>query len=144
MAWPTQWTWVWVDSGSCWWTGRPGMLWFMGSQRIRHDWPTELTFSQSFNGDQSFCLPISPCLSDFKCISYLLWSWRVVRGSITVQSVPYSAGSGGGAGLDWQVIPFLRVCQELSSPGKFGSARSEDRYEAQTSFSQWLSLSYWG
>ena len=39
---PTQWTWVWVDSGSWWWTGRPGMLWFTGSQRVRHDWVTEL------------------------------------------------------------------------------------------------------
>ena len=37
---PTQWTWVWVDSESWWWTGRPGMLWFMGSQRVRHDWAT--------------------------------------------------------------------------------------------------------
>ena len=32
-----QWTWVWVDSGSWCWTGRPGMLQFMGSQRVRHD-----------------------------------------------------------------------------------------------------------
>ena len=32
MALPTQWIWVWVDSGSWWWTGRPGMLWFMGLQ----------------------------------------------------------------------------------------------------------------
>ena len=39
---PTQWSWVWVDSGSWWWTGRPGMLWFMGLQRVRHDWATEL------------------------------------------------------------------------------------------------------
>ena len=38
-----RWTWVWVNSGSWWWTGRPGMLWFMGSQRVRHDWSTELT-----------------------------------------------------------------------------------------------------
>ena len=38
---PTQWTWLWVDSGSWWWTGRPGMLWFMGSQRVGHDWVTE-------------------------------------------------------------------------------------------------------
>ena len=37
MALSTQWTWVWVDSGSWWWTGRPGMLRFMGSQRVRHD-----------------------------------------------------------------------------------------------------------
>ena len=36
------WTWVWVDSSSWWWTGRPGMLRFMGSQRVRHDWATEL------------------------------------------------------------------------------------------------------
>ena len=42
MASPTQWTWVWVDSGSWWWTGRPGVLWFMGSQRVGHDWVTEL------------------------------------------------------------------------------------------------------
>ena len=32
MASPTWWTWVWVNSGSWWWTGRPGVLWFMGSQ----------------------------------------------------------------------------------------------------------------
>jgi len=35
MASPTQWTWVWVNSGSCWWTGRPGILQSMGSQRVR-------------------------------------------------------------------------------------------------------------
>ena len=40
MASPTQWTWVWVDSRSWWWTGRPGVLQFMGSQRVRHDWAT--------------------------------------------------------------------------------------------------------
>ena len=39
----TQWTWVWVNSRSWWWTGRPGILQFMGSQRVRHDWVTELT-----------------------------------------------------------------------------------------------------
>ena len=42
MALPTQWTWVWVNSGSWWWTGRPGVLRFMGSQRAGHDWVTEL------------------------------------------------------------------------------------------------------
>ena len=39
----TQWTWVWVNSGSWWWTGSLGMLWFMGSQRVGHNWATELT-----------------------------------------------------------------------------------------------------
>ena len=38
MASPTQWTWVWVDSRSWWWTGRPGVLRFIVSQRVRHDW----------------------------------------------------------------------------------------------------------
>ena len=41
---PTQWTWVWVDSGSWWWTGRPGMFQFMGLQRVGHDWATELNW----------------------------------------------------------------------------------------------------
>ena len=46
MASPTRWAWVWVNSGSWWWTGRPGMLWFMGSQRVRHDWATELNWTE--------------------------------------------------------------------------------------------------
>ena len=43
MASPTQWTWVWASAGSWWWTGKPGVLQSMGSQRVRHDWVTELT-----------------------------------------------------------------------------------------------------
>ena len=42
MASPTRWTWVWVSSRSWWWTGRPGVLQSMGSQRVTHDWVTEL------------------------------------------------------------------------------------------------------
>ena len=40
----TQWTWVWVNSGSWWWTGRPGVLQFMGLQRVGHDSVTELNW----------------------------------------------------------------------------------------------------
>ena len=36
----------WVDSGSWWWTGRPGVLWFMGLQRVGHDWATELNWTE--------------------------------------------------------------------------------------------------
>ena len=43
MASLTRWTWVWVKSGSWWWTGRAGVLQFMGSQRVGHGWVTELT-----------------------------------------------------------------------------------------------------
>ena len=40
----TLWTWVWVNSGSWWWTGKPGMLQSMGLQRARHNWVTELNW----------------------------------------------------------------------------------------------------
>ena len=49
MASLTWWTWVWINSGSWWWTGRPGVLRFIGSQRVGHDWATELT---DFTGKQ--------------------------------------------------------------------------------------------
>ena len=44
MASPTQWTGVWVNSGSWWWTGRPGVL--QGSQKVGHDWATELNWTE--------------------------------------------------------------------------------------------------
>ena len=47
MASPTQWTWIWVNSRSWWWTGRPGVLQFMGSQRVRHDWVTEPNWTEA-------------------------------------------------------------------------------------------------
>jgi len=58
MASLTQWTWVWVDSGSWWWTWRPGVLWFMGSQRVGHDWVTELNWTE---------LCVSVCVWVFVC-----------------------------------------------------------------------------
>ena len=51
----TQWTWVWVDSGSWWWTGRLGVLRFMGSQRVGHNWVTELNYL-SMSGNFLKCL----------------------------------------------------------------------------------------
>ena len=51
MASLTQRTWVWVNSGSWRWTGRLGVLWFLGSQRVGHIWVTELNWSRkSENG----------------------------------------------------------------------------------------------
>jgi len=47
MASRTRCTWVWVNSGSWWWTGRPGVLRFTGSQRVGHDWATELNWTES-------------------------------------------------------------------------------------------------
>ena len=48
MASLTPCTWVWVNSGSWWWTGRPGVLRFMGLQRVRHDWATEVNWTDGW------------------------------------------------------------------------------------------------
>ena len=54
MASPIQWTWVWVSSGSWWWTGRPGVVQSIGSQIVRHDWATELNWTDE-QLDGVFC-----------------------------------------------------------------------------------------
>ena len=46
MASLTRWTWVWVNSGRWWWTVKPGVLRFMGSQRVGHDWATEMNWTE--------------------------------------------------------------------------------------------------
>ena len=46
MASLTRWMWDWVNSRSWWWTGRPGVLQFMGTQRVGHDWATELNWTK--------------------------------------------------------------------------------------------------
>jgi len=53
---PTGWTWLWVSSGSWWWTGKPGVLQSTGSQRVRHGWVTELNWMCPFLFFFSFLL----------------------------------------------------------------------------------------
>ena len=65
MALPTRWTWVWVNSGSWWWTGRPGVLQFMGSQRVRHDWVTELNWTEARAETEA-------------AVIFFFWQWTVV------------------------------------------------------------------
>ena len=68
MASPTQWTWVGVDSGSWWWTGRLVLLRFMGSQRVGHDWVTELNFfPPTVISTQSQRPPLQSKVSWFLC-----------------------------------------------------------------------------
>ena len=74
MASLTRWTWVWVNSGSWWWTGRPGVLRFMGSQRVGHDWATDLIWSDTLNFSLNIIL-VTPPLSPFSWLNTtLLWS----------------------------------------------------------------------
>ena len=62
MASPIRWTWILVNSGSCWWTGRLDVLQFMGSQRVRHDWATELNSLDS-NSPAVILYLRWPCIS---------------------------------------------------------------------------------
>ena len=53
---PTQWTWVWVNSRSWWWIGKPSMLQFMGSQRAGTDWVTVLNWTELNWWLKQFCI----------------------------------------------------------------------------------------
>ena len=65
--------WVWVNSGSWWWTGRPGVLRFIGSQRVGHDWATELNCTEE--GFLFLGISLSLMLS-FITWFYPIWSWK--------------------------------------------------------------------
>ena len=69
MASPNQWTWVWVNSGSWWWTGRPDVLQSSGSQRVGHDWVTELNWTAL-----SYSLTAFPALSQIIYVFSKLFS----------------------------------------------------------------------
>ena len=73
MASRTRWTWVWVSSGRWWWTGRPGVLWFMGSQRVGHDRATELNWTLYSTHASASCF-LKPLLFHFNTFSSYLIS----------------------------------------------------------------------
>ena len=95
MASLTRWTWVWVNSGSLWWTGSPGMLRFMGSQRVGQDWATELisiwSFAEALSGLSSQGL--SQCGSAWITSSSLeqninsTFTWGISRTELNSKSV---------------------------------------------------------
>ena len=88
MAALTQWTRVWVNSGSWWWTGRPGVLRFMGSQRVGHDWATELNWTELNLLDHQTCW-------EFWMIVYfqLIIYWAIALGmSLVKASGPRGCG----------------------------------------------------
>ena len=64
-------TWVHVYSGSWWWTGKPGMLWFMGSQRVGHNWETELNWMSGLG--HTLKIQVS---RTFICRIWIKWVWQ--------------------------------------------------------------------
>ena len=94
MASPTRWTWVWMNSRSWWWTGRPGVLRFMGSQRVGHDRVTEVNWTDWLLGRKimtnldsilksiDITLPTRVYLvkaMDFQVVMYERESWTVKK-----------------------------------------------------------------
>ena len=65
----TQWTWVWVNSGSWWWTGRPGVLQSMGSQKVRHNWETELNWTE--------LTPLGTCASSRQAFQMMYTAYKL-------------------------------------------------------------------
>ena len=89
MASPTQWTWVWVNSESWWWTGRPGVLQLMGSQRVGHDWVTKLNWWRT-RSESSWRWLTSP---DFNWVVKKATQMRNSQNMKTKESVFYKPGS---------------------------------------------------
>ena len=81
MASLTRWKWVWVISGSWWWTGRPGVLRFMGSQRVGHDWVTELNRLRLFTISWFHFLRLEFIKSDlnFDWFTEATWGFPSIR-----------------------------------------------------------------
>ena len=77
MASRTRWMWVWVSSRRWWWTGRPGVLQCMGLQRVRHDWATELNWTEHVQG-----LDLVPSHSLLSVAFYGVWSLLVSGGTV--------------------------------------------------------------
>ena len=72
----TRWTWVWVNSGSWWWTGRPGVLQFTGLQRVRHDWATELNWTE-LNVSIAMSFPSSHHSSNINLYRLYFYSYKI-------------------------------------------------------------------
>ena len=111
MASPTRWAWVWVNSGSLWWTGRPGVLWFMGLQRVGHDWAADLTdwltenlwriyntasciFGKGGNASVTVC--ISYCITVFQLI-FFPGDWILYR-----KNTQYGSSKPTKQNVQWQ------------------------------------------
>ena len=82
MASLTQWSWVWVDSWSWWWTERLGMLQFMGLQRVRHDWATELNLISHLKANIEGIQPATSSINGILQSRILEWV-----------AIPFSRGS---------------------------------------------------
>ena len=105
----TQWTWVWIDSGSWWWTGRPGMLRFMGSQRVGHYCVTEL------NWTESVLCQFYYRTQGLQHTTLLTTQGSVIRENLLQNSTELKEGWGKSFAPPWQAKVFIMSCIALQS-----------------------------
>ena len=108
---PTRWTWVWVNTGSWWWTGRPSVLQFMGLQRVGHDWVTELNWAEGASlVAQTVKNP--PAMQETRVRSLgwedLLEKGKAAHSSILAYRIPWIIQSMGSqrVGHNWRTFDF--------------------------------------
>ena len=83
MASPTRWIWVWVNSGSWWWTGKPGVLQSLGLRKVGHDWVAELT-------ELTECTCFTGVLSHHPTLSFSGWVRKSVFAALHAGSLVLS------------------------------------------------------
>ena len=101
----TRWTWVWVNSGSWWWTGRPGVLQFMGSQRVGHNWATELNWTDE---DLQDFLERTPKKKK-KDVLFIMGDWNA---KVKSQEIPGVIGKFGLGVQNEAGQRLTKFCQE--------------------------------
>ena len=106
MASPTWWTWVWASLVSWWWTGKPGVLQAMGSQRVRHDWEAELCWEKIYSA------PLKVKVKVLVAESHLILCWPMDC------SLTGSCAHG---------IFQARILEWVAMPSSRGSSRPRDR-----------------
>ena len=111
MASLTRWTWVSVNSRSWWWTGRPGMLRFMGSHRVGQDWVTELNWTEWLSTASQYDHKGEWILSKWSIVlkSSACWRWKLCKGNHS------GLGSTWGRTVLWGLRPCPALCSGLFS-----------------------------
>ena len=121
MASPTRWTWVWASSRSWWWTGMLGVLQSMGSQRVGHNWVTELEWFYFVFSKEMMSLPwqlrwqqwahVTLCMLCWLCVTEMLpylmriEEWSVIYKLIILQKT--------------QTVTKTKYLENLESPYNF-------------------------
>ena len=100
----TRWTWVWVNSGSWWWTGRPGVRRFMESRRVGHDWATDLIWSDH----NAYCYTI--------CFWPLTMSWIYFSTSVSIYNQLQQLRGIPLHGINYRWLPIFCYSKQPCDP----------------------------